>query len=252
MGRLDGKVALISGGAKSQGAAEARAFVSEGAKVVFGDILDDLGNELAKDINVHSKNAKYVHLDVTLEDDWKKAIQTTVNEYGKLDVLVNNAGIVINRVPIEERTVEEWDRVQAVNSRGVFLGTKHAIPAMRDSGGGSIINICSVAGYGQSTTQEPAYAASKGAVRIFSKVTATQHAKDNIRSNAIFPGPIDTEMVHAAMSDPKVLAERLTRVPMGRLGLVKEIVAGVIFLASDESSYMTGGELVIDGGATSM
>jgi NAD(P)-dependent dehydrogenase (short-subunit alcohol dehydrogenase family) len=252
MGRLDGKVALISGGAKSQGAAEARAFVSEGAKVVFGDILDDLGNELAKDINVHSKNAKYVHLDVTLEDDWKKAIQTTVSEYGKLDVLVNNAGIVINRVPIEQRTVEEWDRVQAVNSRGVFLGTKHAIPAMRDSGGGSIINICSVAGYGQSTTQEPAYAASKGAVRIFSKVTATQHAKDNIRSNAIFPGPIDTEMVHAAMSDPKVLAERLTRVPMGRLGLVKEIVAGVIFLASDESSYMTGGELVIDGGATSM
>ena len=205
MGRLDGKVALISGGAKSQGAAEARAFVSEGAKVVFGDILDDLGNELAKDINVHSKNAKYVHLDVTLEDDWKKAIQTTVSEYGKLDVLVNNAGIVINRVPIEERTVEEWDRVQAVNSRGVFLGTKHAIPAMRDSGGGSIINICSVAGYGQSTTQEPAYAASKGAVRIFSKVTATQHAKDNIRSNAIFPGPIDTEMVHAAMSDPKAL-----------------------------------------------
>ena len=252
MGRLDGKVALISGGAKSQGAAEARAFVSEGAKVVFGDILDDLGNELAKDINVHSKNAKYVHLDVTLEDDWKKAIQTTVREYGKLDVLVNNAGIVINRVPIEQRTVEEWDRVQAVNSRGVFLGTKHAIPAMRNSGGGSIINICSVAGYGQSTTQEPAYAASKGAVRIFSKVTATQHAKDNIRSNAIFPGPIDTEMVHAAMSDPKVLAERLTRVPMGRLGLVKEIVAGVIFLASDESSYMTGGELVIDGGATSM
>tara|TARA_E500000075_G_C6946241_1_gene297170 strand:+ start:92 stop:850 length:759 start_codon:yes stop_codon:yes gene_type:complete len=252
MGRLDGKVALISGGAKSQGAAEARAFVSEGAKVVFGDILDDLGNELARDINVHSKNAKYVHLDVTLEDDWKKAIQTTVSEYGKLDVLVNNAGIVINRVPIEERTVEEWDRVQAVNSRGVFLGTKHAIPAMRNSGGGSIINICSVAGYGQSTTQEPAYAASKGAVRIFSKVTATQHAKDNIRSNAIFPGPIDTEMVHAAMSDPKVLAERLTRVPMGRLGLVKEIVAGVIFLASDESSYMTGGELVIDGGATSM
>ena len=252
MGRLDGKVALISGGAKSQGAAEARAFVSEGAKVVFGDILDDLGNELAKDINVHSKNAKYVHLDVTLEDDWKKAIQTTVSEYGKLDVLVNNAGIVINRVPIEQRTVEEWDRVQAVNSRGGFLGTKHAIPAMRDSGGGSIINICSVAGYGQSTTQEPAYAASKGAVRIFSKVTATQHAKDNIRSNAIFPGPIDTEMVHAAMSDPKVPAERLTRVPMGRLGLVKEIVAGVIFLASDESSYMTGGELVIDGGATSM
>ena len=252
MGRLDGKVALISGGAKSQGAAEARAFVSEGAKVIFGDILDELGIKLADEINNYSNNAKYVHLDVTIEDDWKSAVETAVTEYGKLDILVNNAGIVINRVPIEERTVEEWDRVQAVNSRGVFLGTKHAIPAMRNGGGGSIINICSVAGYGQSTTQEPAYAASKGAVRIFSKVTATQHAKDNIRSNAVFPGPIDTEMVHAAMSDPKALAERLAIVPMGRLGLIDEIVAGVIFLASDESSYMTGGELVIDGGATSM
>ena len=252
MGRLDGKVALISGGAKSQGAAEARAFVSEGATVIFGDILDELGIKLADEINNYSNNAKYVHLDVTIEDDWKSAVETALTEYGKLDILVNNAGIVINRVPIEERTVEEWDRVQAVNSRGVFLGTKHAIPAMRNGGGGSIINICSVAGYGQSTTQEPAYAASKGAVRIFSKVAATQHAKDNIRSNAVFPGPIDTEMVHAAMSDPKALAERLTRVPMGRLGLIDEIVAGVIFLASDESSYMTGGELVIDGGATSM
>ena len=246
MGRLDGKVALISGGAKSHGAAEARALVSEGGNVIFGDILDELGIKLADEINNYSNNAKYVHLDVTIEDDWKSAVETAVTEYGKLDILVNNAGIVINRVPIEERTVEEWDRVQAVNSRGVFLGTKHAIPAMRNGGGGSIINICSVAGYGQSTTQEPAYAASKGAVRIFSKVTATQHAKDNIRSNAVFPGPIDTEMVHAAMSDPKALAERLTRVPMGRLGLIDEIVAGVIFLASDESSYMTGGELVID------
>lgn len=252
MGRLDGKVALISGGAKSQGAAEARAFVAEGAQVVVGDILDELGNALVKEINIYSNNAIYLHLDVTIENDWKVAVETAVSEYGKLDILINNAGIVINRVPIEERTLEEWDRIQAVNSRGVFLGTKHAIPAMRNNGGGSIVNICSVAGFGQSTTQEPAYAASKGAVRIFSKVTAAQHAKDNIRSNAVFPGPIDTEMVHAAMSDPKALAERLTRVPMGRLGLVDEIVAGVIFLASDESSYMTGGELVIDGGATSM
>ena len=123
---------------------------------------------------------------------------------------------------------------------------------MRKTGGGSIVNICSVAGFGQATTQEPAYAASKGAVRVLSKVIATQHAKDNIRSNAIFPGPIDTEMIHQAMSDPKALAERLGRVPLGRLGTIDEIVSGVIFLASEESSYMTGGELVIDGGATSM
>jgi 3alpha(or 20beta)-hydroxysteroid dehydrogenase len=252
MGRLDGKVALISGGARGQGAAEARAFVAEGAKVIFGDILDKLGTQLAEEIDSNLNNAQYLHLDVTVEEDWKKAVETAISKYGRLDILVNNAGIVINRVPIEERTVEEWDRVQAVNAKGVFLGTKHSIPAMRNSGGGSIINICSVAGYGQSTTQEPAYAASKGAVRIFSKVTAAQHAKDNIRSNAVFPGPIDTEMVHAAMSDPKALAERLTRVPLGRLGVIEEIVAGVMFLASDESSYMTGGELVIDGGATSM
>ena len=252
MGRLDGKVALISGGARGQGAAEARAFVAEGAKVIFGDILDKLGTQLAEEINSNLNNAQYLHLDVTVEEDWKKAVETAISKYGRLDILVNNAGIVINRVPIEKRTVEEWDRVQAVNAKGVFLGTKHSIPAMRNSGGGSIINICSVAGYGQSKTQEPAYAASKGAVRIFSKVTAAQHAKDNIRSNAVFPGPIDTEMVHAAMSDPKALAERLTRVPLGRLGVIEEIVAGVMFLASDESSYMTGSELVIDGGDTSM
>ena len=252
MGRLDGKVALISGGARGQGAAEARAFVAEGAKVIFGDILDKLGTQLAEEINSNLNNAQYLHLDVTVEEDWKRAVGTAISKYGRLDILVNNAGIVINRVPIEERTVEEWDRVQAVNAKGVFLGTKHSIPAMRNSGGGSIINICSVAGYGQSTTQEPAYAASKGAVRIFSKVTAAQHAKDKIRSNAVFPGPIDTEMLHSAMSDPKALAERLTRVPLGRLGVIEEIVAGVMFLASDESSYMTGSELVIDGGATSM
>ena len=252
MGRLEGKVALISGGARGQGAAEARTFASEGAMVVFGDILDKAGFTVAEEIRNSGGRATYLHLDVTNEEDWRIAVKTAVTNYGKLDILVNNAGIVINRVPIEDLTVEEWDKVQAVNAKGVFLGTKHSIPAMRNSGGGSIVNICSVAGYGQSTTQEPAYAASKGAVRIFSKVTAAQHAKDNIRSNAVFPGPIDTEMVHAAMSNPKALAERLTRVPLGRLGVIGEIVAGVMFLASDESSYMTGGELVIDGGATSM
>ena len=252
MGRLEGKVALISGGARGQGAAEASAFVKEGAKVVFGDIIDEDGYEVEGEINKTSEASKYIHLDVTNEADWVSAINTTVTTFGKLNVLVNNAAIVIPRVPIEQRTVDEWERVQAVNSKGVFLGAKHAIPEMRRAGGGSIINICSVAGFGQSTTQEPAYAASKGAVRVLSKVIATQHAKDKIRSNAIFPGPIDTEMVHQAMSDPKILAERLSRVPLGRLGTIAEIVSGVIFLASEESSYMTGGELVIDGGATSM
>jgi cyclopentanol dehydrogenase len=136
-----------------------------------------------------------------------------------------------------------------VNAKGVFLGTKHAIPAMRRAGGGSIVNISSIAGIGQSLHQEPAYAASKGAVRIFTKVTASQHAKDRIRCNSVHPGPIDTEMLHSAMPDPQVLDQRLGRVPLGRMGMVAEIVAGVLFLVSDDASYMTGAELVIDGGA---
>lgn len=252
MGRLDGKVALVSGGARGQGAAEARIFAAEGAKVVFGDLRDDEGAAVEVEIRAAGGEATYLHLDVTQEDQWQAAVARAGDGYGGLHILVNNAGIVIPRARIEDRTVEEWDLVHGVNVKGVFLGTKHAIPAMRACGGGSIINIASVAGFGQSTTQEPAYAASKGAVRIFSKVTATQHAKDKIRCNTIFPGPIDTEMIHAAMSDPKVLAERLSRVPLGRLGTIDEIVAAVMFLASDDSAYMTGGEMVIDGGATSM
>jgi cyclopentanol dehydrogenase len=152
-------------------------------------------------------------------------------------------------VPIEERTAADWDRVMAVNAKGVFLGTKHAIPAMRRAGGGSIVNISSVAGIGQSLHQEPAYAASKGAIRIFTKVTASQHARDRIRCNSVHPGPIDTEMLHSAMRDPEVLRRRLERVPLGRMGTIAEVVSAVLYLASDDSSYVTGSELVVDGGA---
>ena len=249
MGKLDGKVALISGGARGQGAVEAAVFAREGAKVVFGDVRDDEGGKVEAAIRAEGGNAVYLHLDVSNEADWQRAVRTAVERYGKLDVLINNAGIVIPRVPIDERTAEEWDRVMAVNAKGVFLGTKHAIPAMRRAGGGSIVNISSVAGIGQSLHQEPAYAASKGAVRIFTKVTAAQHAKDHIRCNSVHPGPIDTEMVHSAMSDPEVLRRRLQRVPLGRLGTVEEVVSLVLFLASDDASYVTGSEMVVDGGA---
>jgi cyclopentanol dehydrogenase len=249
MGKLDGKVALISGGARGQGAAEAARFAAEGARVVFGDIRDAEGKKVEEAIRSAGGDATYVHLDVANELDWKAAVQTATGRYGKLDILINNAGIVIPRVAIEERTVEDWDRVMAVNARGVFLGTKHAIPAMRRAGGGSIVNLSSVAGIGQSLHQEPAYAASKGAVRIFTKVTASQHAKDKIRCNSVHPGPIDTEMLHSAMSDPSVLERRLQRVPLGRMGTVDEVVAMVLFLASDEASYVTGSEFVVDGGA---
>src|SRR5215813_12283029 len=198
MGKLDGKVALISGGARGQGAAEAETFAREGAKVVFGDVRDVEGQKVEVAIRAAGYDATYMHLDVTSEADWQEAVKLAEDRHGRLDILINNAAIVIPRVPIDERTVAEWDQVMAVNARGVFLGTKHAIPAMRRAGGGSIVNISSVAGIGRSLHQEPAYAASKGAVRIFTKVTASQHAKDKIRCNSVHPGPVDTEMFHSA------------------------------------------------------
>lgn len=249
MGKLDGKVALISGGARGQGAAEAETFVREGAKVVFGDIRDADGKNVEAAIRASGGEATYVHLDVTSEADWKNAVESATGRYGRLDILINNAAIVIPRVPIEERTAAEWDQVMAVNAKGVFLGTKHAIPAMRRAGGGSIVNISSIAGIGQSLQQEPAYAASKGAIRIFTKVTAAQHAKDKIRCNSIHPGPVDTEMFHSAFPDKEVMARRLSRIPLGRMGTVAEIVAAVLYFASDDSTYTSGSELLIDGGA---
>jgi 3alpha(or 20beta)-hydroxysteroid dehydrogenase len=250
MGKLDGKVALISGGARGQGAAEAETFAREGAKVVFGDIRDAEGQKVEANIRAHGGDAVYVHLDVTSESDWQNAVRAAITHYGKLDVLINNAAIVIPRVPIENRTVEEWDRVMAVNAKGVFLGTKHAIPAMRRAGGGSIVNISSVAGIGQSLHQEPAYAASKGAIRIFTKVTASQHAKDKIRCNSVHPGPIATDMIKDMLDNRAAWEQRLRRLPMGRVGSPDDVAYGVLYLASDESSYVTGSELVIDGGTT--
>ena len=246
---LTGKVALISGGAKGQGAAEAHAFIAAGAKVVFGDVLDDEGRAVEAAIHASGGDAVYVHLDVTNEDDWRQAVDTASSRFGALHILINNAGIVIPRVPIEERSADEWDRVLGINAKGVFLGTKHAIPAMRKAGGGSIVNISSVAGIGQSTHQEPAYAASKGAVRIFTKVTATQHATENIRCNSVHPGPIDTEMGHAAVPSD-VLDARMSRVPIGRFGTPDEIANAILFLASDDASFITGTTLMVDGGWT--
>ena len=249
MGRLDGKVALISGGARGQGATEAKLFVGEGAKVVFGDILDAEGQKIEAEIRASGGEATYVHLDVTSERDWRAAVETVVGRYGQLHVLVNNAGIII-RKGIEETSVEEWDRTQAINVKGVFLGTKYVIPVMRQAGGGSIINISSVAGLVGSTYGAASYIASKGAVRLFTKATAIQHAKDRIRCNSIHPGPIETPMIQETLEDQAFLQERLRRIPLGRIGNVEDVAYGVLYLASDESSYVTGSELVIDGGST--
>ena len=245
MGRLDGKVALISGGARGQGATEAKLFAQEGARVVFGDVLDGAGKRVEEDIRQAGGSAIYIHLDVTQESDWQQDVATAVSTYGKLDILVNNAGI-LRRESIEETSKELWDTVLAVNATGVFLGTKHAIPAMRQAGGGSIVNISSVSG--MIALGAPAYNASKGAVRVFTKVTAIQHAKDNIRCNSIHPGPIDTPMTQT--TDPARRNKIVSDVPLGRYGTSEDIAYGVLYLASDEARFMTGAELVIDGGYT--
>jgi len=249
MGRLDGKVALISGGARGQGATETTMFVREGAKVVFGDVLDDEGRKVEAEVRAAGGEATYVHLNVTSEADWQAAVETAERRYGKVDVLVNNAGILI-RKSIEETTAEDWDRIMAVNVKGVFLGTRAAIPAMRRAGGGSIINISSTAGLVGSPYGSSAYTATKGAVRLFTKATAIQHAKDRIRCNSVHPGPIETDMLRDTLSDPVLREERLNRVPLHRIGRVEDVAYGVLYLASDESSFVTGSELVIDGGTT--
>ena len=187
--RLEGKVALISGGARGQGATEAKLFVREGAKVVFGDIRDQEGQQVEAEIPELGGEATYTHLDVTREADWRSAVDTAVSRYGRLDILVNNAGIAIWK-GVEDTTEEDWDRVMAVNAKGVFLGTKHAIPAMRQAGGGSIINISSTAGL-RGIPGLAAYTATKGAVRLFTKSTAIQYAGENIRCNSVHPGGVD-------------------------------------------------------------
>ena len=245
MARLEGKVALISGGARGQGAVEARMFAEEGASVVIGDILDEEGRQTEAELQELGYNVTYVHLDVTSESDWEAAVQAAVDTYGKLDVLLNNAGILI-RKNIEETTEQDWDRIFAVNAKGVFLGTKAAIPAMREAGGGSIINISSTAGLVGSPNGSASYTATKGAVRLFTKSTAIQHAAEGIRCNSIHPGPIETDMIADTLNDPANMALRMQRLPLGRVGKPSEIA----YPASDESSFVTGSEVVVDGGTT--
>ena len=246
--RLEGKVALITGGARGQGAAEARIFAREGAKVVIADVLDADGMAVAAQINELGGEATYVHLDVSSESDWQQAISATVSAYGKLDVLVNNAAIWRGG-HVADTTSEQWDTVLDINAKGVFLGTKLAIPEMRKVGGGSIVNISSTAGLVGSLTSS-AYSASKGAVRLFTKSTAVQYGAENIRANSIHPGPIDTPMGDQVWPDAGSREEVIERTVLKRIGTPEDIANGALFLASDESSFMTGSELVIDGGVT--
>ena len=253
--RLAGKVALLTGAAAAKrgelmgfGGAAARAFVREGAKVVLTDIRDELGEAAAQELRAAGAEARYLHLDVTREVDWERAIRYTVSEFGRLDVLVNNAGSVA-MMKIEDMDEAVWDRELAVHAKGVFLGTKHAIPVMRAGGGGSIVNVSSIMGIVGSPTS-PAYSAAKGAIRLFTKTTALQYAKANIRANSVHPGYAETPLTAQAFADPRVRAAVVRKTPLGRLGRAEDIANGILFLASDESSFMTGAELVIDGGMT--
>ena len=249
MGRLDGKVVLITGGARGQGALEAELFVAEGASVVFGDVLDDEGRSVEQRITEAGGDAVYVHLDVTSDGDWEDAVHTAEARYGKLDVLVNNAGIA-NAEAIEDTSEELWDRIMQVNTKGVFLGTRKALPALRRAGGGSIINISSIAGILGRALTGSAYSASKGAVRTFTKTTAIQHSAEGIRCNSIHPGPVDTPMLSGISDNPEILRQRTDEVPLGRLGHSRDIAYGALYLASDEAAWITGIELIIDGGIT--
>jgi len=246
--RLENKVALISGGARGMGAVEAKMFVQEGAKVVIGDVLDEDGKQTEAEINEAGGECVFVHLDVTDETAWQDAVAAAVDRFGKLDILVNNAGIArINNV--EDTTSDEWDLVMDINAKGVFLGTKAAIPEIRKAGGGSIVNISSIAGLTGGRTSS--YAASKGAVRLLTKSSAIQYAGEGIRCNSVHPGVIETPMTTSIMLNTQESRDlNASRHPLGRVGQPEDIAYGVLFLASDESSFMTGSELVIDGGLT--
>ena len=245
MGRLDGKTAIITGAARGQGADEALLFALEGARVVFGDVLDEEGRAVERRIRELGGEATYVSLDVTSEDDWASAVSHAEEQYGSLDILVNNAAI-----NLPSNDTDAWNMMMDVNVRGVHLGIQHSIPAMKRAGGGSIVNISSVAGLVGRKATPYAYTASKGAVRLLTKGVAIDCAADNIRCNSIHPGPIDTAMLAGTTPTAEHMEIRRTEVPLQRIGTVRDIALAVLFLASDESSWITGAELAVDGGIT--
>lgn len=247
--RLLGKVALVTGAAQGLGAEIASRFAAEGATVLVCDINSGAGGATASAIVKRGGTAEFHVLDVTSEQDWTEAIGTAGSRYGRLDILVNNAGINI-REPIEEMKEENLDRMLAVNVKGPFLGIKHAIPLMRKSGGGVIINMSSVCGLiGHKYTTE-AYTMTKGAVTLLSKTVGVRYARDNIRCNSLHPSTVDTPLVQVLFKDPKRKEERLGEVPLGRLASADDVAAAALFLASDEAAFLNGVALPVDGGLT--
>ncbi|WP_150271750.1 SDR family NAD(P)-dependent oxidoreductase [Paenibacillus tepidiphilus] len=246
MGRLDHKVAIITGAAGGMGKADALLFAKEGAKVVITDLQEDKLQEVVREIQESGGEALGLKQDVTSEADWVHVVDTAIETFGQIHVLVNNAGIS-DPTPFMEQTVEHWERTMRINLTSIFLGQKLVIPHMIAAGGGSIINISSIAGLTGGSGAGP-YTASKGAVRLLTKATAVDYAKHNIRANSIHPGYIETPMTEDLLKDEKMKQWFYSQTPLQRLGTAEDIAKGALFLASDESSYITGVELPIDGG----
>jgi NAD(P)-dependent dehydrogenase (short-subunit alcohol dehydrogenase family) len=245
--RLEGKVALITGAAHGMGETEAKMFAKEGAQVVVADVDEAGGQQVSAGIAEVGGEAIFVRLDVTKEEDWQKAVETTVARFGKLNILVNNAGIS-GSSSTDPLDTAAWDQVMEVNAKGVFLGLKYAIPAMQKSGSGSIVNISSISGFVGQDYIHMAYNASKGAVRIMTKSAAVQYAKDGIRVNSVHPGVMPPMRTSRVTTNAERRQRMLAQVPMGREGRREEVGYAVLFLASDEASYITGTEVVVDGG----
>lgn len=247
--RLEGKTAIVTGGASGIGEATTRLFVKEGARVFIADIDDVKGDALESELNADGEVVIFRNFDVTHENRWIEVVDGVMDKWGRLDIVVNNAGMsgAKGRATVEDTLVENWDTVFAVNSTAIMLGTKTAIPAMRENGGGSVVNVSSIFGIVGSPAGA-AYHASKGAARTFSKAAAVQYAKDNIRVNSVHPGFTDTPMTLDIHSQKEIRDARLEMTPLGRLGLPLDIAYGILYLASDEAAWVTGTELVIDGG----
>lgn len=252
MKRLKNKVAIITGGASGMGALEAKIFTQEGAKVLITDVNKEKLKSVTEEIRNAGGAIDYIVQDVTSEPDWLKVAEKVISLYAKVDILVNNAGLLGDvSSPIEKRTLEEFNKIMAVNVTGQFLGIKSLVPYLKKNGGGSIINISSIAGI-SGATGVTAYTASKGASRILTKGGAVEFAKDNIRVNSVHPGYVETPMVENMKGADDFGKMAVSNTPIGRAAQPMDIVMGVVYLASDEASYMTGSELVIDGGFTAM
>ncbi|MGQ9788985.1 MAG: SDR family NAD(P)-dependent oxidoreductase, partial [Candidatus Hadarchaeaceae archaeon] len=251
MGRLEGKVALITGASRGIGRVEAILFAKEGASVIVADVLTKEGEKVVEEIKATGGKAEFTKLDVTIPEEWQRVVDEVIKKHGKVDILVNNAGILISKTT-EELTPEDWNRILDVNVKGTFWGCKYILPAMKKANRGSIINTSSIAGIVAFPEPEPAYDTSKGAVRMLTKAVAVNYAKYNIRVNSLHPGNTRTEMNEPWLKDPekaKILTEPAL---LKRVAEPIEIAYGALFLASDESSFITGAELVVDGGYTAI